>query len=91
MKKCVFGVFLQHTRIALVGQKQTIDFIDIYGAQGRIRTTETGIFNEDGSVLLLNYCRLNGEFFGERKSVFLHFEHFRSDTVSPTHKKNTVF
>ena len=56
-----------------------------------MRTTDTGIFNEDGSVLLLNYCRLYGEFFGVRKSVFLHFEHFRSDTVSPTHKKNTVF
>ena len=25
------------------------------------------------------------------KVCFLHFEHFRSDTVSPTHKKNTVF
>ena len=63
----------------------------INGTQGGIRTTDTGVFNEDGSVLLLNYCRLYGEFFGVRKSVFLHFEHFRSDTVSPTHKKNKVF
>ncbi len=40
------------------------------GAQGRIRTTDTGIFNEDGSVLLFNYSGLCGTFFGVRKSVF---------------------
>ena len=73
MKKCVFGVLLNHTRIALVCQNYVTDFIDKYGAQGRIRTTDTGIFNEDGSVLLLNYRRLYGEFFGVRKSVFFAF------------------
>jgi len=45
-------------------------------------------YHENGSVLLFNYSGLCGTFFGVRKSVFLHFDHWIADTVSPTHKKN---
>ena len=38
MKKCVFGVFLKHTRIALARKNLVIDIVLKSGARGRNHT-----------------------------------------------------
>jgi hypothetical protein len=44
---------------------------DLYGARGRNRTTDTRIFNADGSRFLFYHGDLAYSDFGVRKSVFL--------------------
>ena len=48
-KKCVFGVFLNRTRIALVRENLVADIAIKSGFRGRSRTTDTRIFNRDGN------------------------------------------
>jgi len=68
-KKCVFGVFLKHTRIALVCKNEVIDIILESGARGRNRTTDTRIFNIDGSREFSEYSMLYLQETGVHKSV----------------------
>jgi len=51
--------------------KLLLYIIDLNGAQGRNRTTDTRIFNGDCSRLLYNYSDLMCHIFRVRQSVFL--------------------
>jgi hypothetical protein len=48
-----------------------VDFIDLSGAQSRNRTSDTRIFNGDGSSFLYNYSGLTCNILSVRQSVFL--------------------
>ena len=82
-KKCVFGVFLKHARIALLRKNFIIDLALKSGARGRNRTTDTRIFNRGGNKYL-NKTIICMSIYGVRKSVILYCLWFGSNTASTT-------